>query len=508
MILTLAAFGTADWLVLGAYFALLVGTGVWLSRRQKGTEDYFLAGRSMPAWAVSLSVLATSLSAATFLGGPQKAYDGDLTYASATIGTLLAAMVVAWVFIPAFYRHGVTTVYELLEKRFGASAKLAGSWAFLVGRVFASGARVYIAATALSFIVFGDLRADHLLLAVVMLSVVGVVYTVAGGIATVIWTDAVQTAVFLGAVVVAGLVLAASIPAPASEVVGALRESGKLRIVDLSLDPSKTFTLWTAITGFALLNLAALGTDQDLAQRLLTCRSAWKAGWSVVWSQLIGLPVVLLFLVIGLLLWVVFQRPDLMGSAWTGRAPSDSRQVFLSFLTGGLPSGLSGLMIAGLFAAGLSSLDSTLNAMSSAFVHDCYRRIAPGRDERHYLRVARLGVCVAGLLLACFAGFCVFWQRASGDALLDFALQVMVYAYAGLVAVFLCALLTRRGTAASAIAALLCGFGLTVGTEPFVLSRVGVESDRVPAFPWRLVLATAVSFIVAAAPRGRAASRA
>lgn len=508
MTLTLGAFGAADWLVLGAYFALLVGTGVWLSRRQKGTEDYFLAGRSMPAWAVSISVLATSLSAATFLGVPQQGYTGDLTYLSASLGTIVAAVIVAAVFLPAFYRHRVTTVYELLEKRFGTSAKLAGSWTFLVGRVFASGARVYIAATALSFVVFGDLRADHLLLAIAMLSVAGVVYTVAGGIATVIWTDAVQTVVFLGAVLAAFVVLAGSIPAPASEVVGALRESGKLALVDTSFDLTKSFTLWTALTGFALLNLAALGTDQDLAQRLLTCRSAWKAGWSVVWSQLIGLPVVALFLAIGLLLWVFFNRPDLMGGAWTGGAPSDSRKVFLSYLTSGLPRGLSGLMIAGLFAAGLSSLDSTLNAMSSAFVNDCYKRLRPGREERHYLRVARIGVCVAGVLLACFAGFCVFWQRTSDDTLLEFALRVMVFAYAGLVAVFLCALLTRRGTGASAIAALVCGFVVTLATEPFALTRLGVQPEHIPAFPWRLVFAAAVSFVVAAAPRGSAAARA
>lgn len=508
MALTLAAFGTADWLVLGAYFALLVGTGVWLSRRQKGTEDYFLAGRSMPAWAVSISVLATSLSAATFLGVPQAGYTGDLTYLSASLGTIVAAVIVATLFLPAFYRHRVTTVYELLEVRFGPGAKLAGSWTFLVGRVFASGARVYIAATALSFIVFGDLRADHLLLAVAMLSVAGVVYTVAGGIATVIWTDAVQTAVFIGAVVVVLIVLAASIPAPAPDVVRALDDAGKLKLIDTSFDLTKPYTLWTALIGFALLNLAALGTDQDLAQRLLTCRSSLKAGWSVVWSQLIGLPVVLLFLLIGVLLWVYFQRPELMGEAWTGRPPRDTRQVFLSYLTGGLPAGLSGVMIAGLFAAGLSSLDSTLNAMSSAFVNDCYKRLRPGREESHYLRVARLGVCIAGLVLACFAGVCVFWQRARGDTLLDFALAVMVYAYAGLAAVFLCALLTRRGTVASAIAAIVCGFAITLATEPFALSRIGVPSEWTPAFPWRMVAATAVAFVVAAAPRGRASERA
>lgn len=505
MIVLATAFGIADWAVLAAYFALLVGTGIWLSRRQKGTEDYFLASRSMPAWAVSISVLATSLSAATFIAVPQQGFTGNLTYLSASLGTLIAAAVVAVVFIPAFYRHGVTTVYELLEKRFGTPAKLAGSWTFLIGRIFASGARVYIAAHALSFVAFGDLATNHLLISIGALALAGVLYTVAGGIATVIWTDAVQTVVFLGAMLAAVIVLVSSIPAPASEIVNALSSAGKLTLIDTSFDPTVSFTLWTALTGFALLNLAALGTDQDLAQRLLTCRSAWKAGWSVVWSQLIGLPVVLLFLTMGLLLWVYHQQPDLMGAAWPGPAPEDSRKAFLAYLTGGLPPGLSGLMIAGLFAAGLSSLDSTLNAMSSAFVNDCYRRMRPGRDERHYLRTARIGVVVAGVLLASFAAFCVFWQQSSEDTLLEFALRVMVFAYAGLVAVFLCALLTRRGTTGSVISALGVGFAATLATEPVVLTRLGWPQEHIPAFPWRLVFAALLAFIVACLPRGRGA---
>ncbi len=495
-------FGLVDWIVLGCYFALLVGTGVWLSRRQKGTEDYFLAGRSMPAWAVSISVLATSLSAATFIGAPQDAYDGNLTYLSATLGTIVAAIIAAAVFIPAYYRHGVTTVYELLDHRFGPAARLAASGMFMIGRVMASGARVYIAAHALAYIIWGNLAPGNLILSVAILSVAGVVYTIVGGIATVIWTDVVQTIVFLVAIGAALTVLLLRAPGSMADIYSALDSAGKLQVIDLSFDPAKSYTLWTALTGFALLNLAALATDQDLAQRTLTCRSPLLAARSVIASQFIAIPVVLVFMLIGALLFVLYNRPDLLGAAADAPAPpADSRKIFLSFVTGGLPPGLAGLMIAGLFAAGLSSLDSSLNAMSSTFVSDFYKRARPGKSDGHYLAVGRTGVACWGMILGLFAAFCVVWQRMTPDeSLLMFALRVMVFAYTGLLAVFGCAVFTRRGTTLSVIGALITGFALTLLMEPAVWSRLPLpEAARTYtlAFPWRMVIATLGAFGVA-----------
>ncbi|MBL8746270.1 MAG: sodium:solute symporter [Phycisphaerae bacterium] len=518
MALAAEGFGGLDWVVLGLYFALLVGSGVWISRRVHDSRDYFLGGRAMPAWAVAISVLATSLSAATFIGGPQQAYEGDLTYLSATLGTILAAVVVAIVFLPAFYRHRVATVYELLEIRFGSGARRAASAMFMVGRVLASGARVYIAAHALSFIMWGDVLPTHLLIAVAALSVAGVVYTIAGGIESVIWADVVQTVVFVGAIVTAMVVLLTRIPAPVGEIVSALGTAGtggesKLAFIRTTLDPSVPFTLWTALTGFTLFNLAALGTDQDLVQRMLTCRSALRASWSVISSQLIAIPVVLVFMVLGLLLFVYHKRPDLMGNVELGEAPS-GKEVFLRFITADLPPGMSGLMIAGLFAIGLSSLNSALNAMASTFVSDFYRRWRPAHDEGHYLRAARTAVVVWGGVLGGFASFCVWWHsEASAKAtLLEFALGVMVYAYTGLLAVFLCALFTRRGSTASVLAALAAGFGLTLAMEPEVFrwwtdqfhwSAATPETadgwrlgELRLAFPWRMVIATGGAFAV------------
>lgn len=503
-----SGFSALDWLVMAAYFVLLAGTGWWFSRRVKGSREFFLAGRAMPVWAVAVSVLATSLSAATFLGAPEQAYDGDLTYLSTILGTIVAAIVVAAFFIPAFYRHGVTTVYELLEVRFGVTARRAASAMFMVGRVFASGARVYIAGHALSFIVFADVAPLHLLIAVAVLSAAGILYTIAGGIESVIWADAVQAVIFVGSIAAAIAVLAWKIPAPLAEVADALRTAApgggsKLTVISLSTDPRAPFTLWTAITGFALLNLAALGTDQDLVQRMLTCRNALKASSSVIWSQIIAIPLVAGFSALGLLLFVFYKRPDLMGAAATpGDAPL-GKECLLRFITSEMPAGLSGLMMAGLFAVGLTSLNSALNAMSSTFVSDFYRPLRPGREDTHYLLIARLGVVGWGVVLGLFAAFCIWWQASPQRAgsLLQLALGVMPYAYTGLLAVFMVALFTKRGTTATVLAALATGFLLTLAMEPTLFSlwatRIRWEIAA-PAFPWRMVIATGGAFAVCA----------
>ena len=524
MVTLAAGFAFADWVVLLAYFAVLVATGVVLSRReQASTEDYFLGGRRMPVWAVAVSVLATSMSAATFVGGPQQSYDGDLTYLSSYLGFVLAGVVVAVWFIPAMYRGRVQTVYQLLDGRLGSGAGRAASAAFMVGRVFASGARLYIVAIPAALIMFGDRAGSavqewQLLVAIGAMTAVGIVYTLAGGIASVIWSDVIQTVVFVGAVVGAIVVLVWKIPLTPGEIAhvldGAQGPGGasKLTVISLSMDHSSAYSLWAVLVGFTLLGVAAFGTDQDLTQRMLTCRSARSGAWSAVWSQLIGIPVVLLFLVAGLLLYVFYQRADVMGAAAPKYTPDDSRTVFLSFILREMPAGMSGLMMAGLFAAGLSSLNSAINAMASTFVADFYTRWRPGREPGHYVRVGRLAVVGWGLALCGFAVVSIFWQRASGGTLIDFALGVMTFAYSGLLGVYFSALFTRRGSTRSAIAALVVGFVAVLVMQSYFWGGVGwawgaVTGDGFDlarakpiawlvalAFPWKLTLAAGLSF--------------
>jgi len=523
-----------DWAVLGAYLLLVVGTGIWFSRRkQAGTEDYFLAGRRMPVWAVAVSIIATSISAATFIGGPEQAFRSNLTYLFSNAGGLLAVLVVAAFFIPVFFRHRVGTIYEMLEIRFGRAAKFAASGAFLVGRVFASGARVYIAAIPLSMLFFGDTGGAppnwQLWAAIGVLTVIAVAYTLAGGVESVIWTEVFQTAVLLVSVIGALAVLLWKIPADTGQIIETLRHAGpggtsKLTLIDTSIDFSEPYTLASCLVAFTLMGMASYGTDHDLVQRMLTCKNAVSGGRSVVIAILASLPIVALFMAIGLLLFVFYRRPDLMGAAAPEYPTNDSRQVFLTFILKEMPRGMSGLMIAGLCSVGISSLASALNAMGAAFVRDFYRHAVPGRDDRHYLRAGRTSVAAWGLVLCGFACLCVVWQRESKQSLIDFALSVMTFAYAGLLAVFVTAIFSRRGTSASAIAALITGFlAIAIMQRPVwdwlyefmswteytpASETVRHVLPEIPpwgnlAYPWHLAIATTAALIVCVIPKGR-----
>ncbi|MBC8466089.1 sodium:solute symporter [bacterium] len=492
------SFQALDWIILAGYFLILVISSIFLTRKQLTSKDYFLADGNIPVFAAAISFLATALSAATFIGAPQQSFTGDLTYLSSNLGSILAIFVVALIFIPAFYRNKVSTVYELLRIRYGEPSSIAASGAFLLGRVFASGARLYIVALPASMILFGDIAISHQLISIAVLTFVGIIYTYAGGIRTVIWTDVIQTMIFVGAACIIIGILLHKIPIGIGEIIDALShpgdgESSKLSIMPFGsggFGPEHTFTFLTAILGFSLLSLGAYGTDQDMAQRLLTLKNAAGGKRSAIAGVFIGIPVTLLFMIIGLLLYIFYTRPDIMGSLIpTGYDITSSKKIFLTFIIEETAPGVTGLMMAGLFAAGLSSLNSAINAMSSAFINDFYKRIKPEQSEKHYLKIGRRGVMVFGVILGVFAVLSVFWLEARpGTTLINFALLVMVFAYSGLVAVYLAALLTKRGNDYSVVAALISGFILVVIMQTYFNQSI--------AFPWQMFIATWVAFLI------------
>lgn len=511
-------FGLIDLAVVAGYFLLLAVTGALFSRQSaKNSRDYFLGSRSIPSWAVAISIVATSLSAVTFIGAPEQAYKGDLTYLATNIGMVLAAIVIAIVFIPAFYRSGSASIYELLEERFGPAARKSASITFLIGRVLASGARVYAGAIPAAIVLFGFERGNqpvYLMGAIAVLAFVGIVYTLAGGIKSVIWSDVIQFAILIGAAICAIIVIASTINAPLDTVLlelktGATDDQSKLTLIDFSFDWQAPFTLPACIIGFTLLGIGSYGTDQDLAQRMLTCKDAKHGARSVIVGILLGIPSVTIFLTLGLLLWVLYQRPELT-SVENSVPPEESMTIFLHYILTQIPPGVRGLMMAGLFAAGLSSLNSAINAMSAAFISDLYkpmmnRRRSTPLSEQHLVRVGRIGVIAWGIVLGVFACVCIYWKQMNGDTLIVFALSVMSFAYAGLIGVFFCALLTKRGSSASVIAALIVGFVWMFITQRFIYDAVPlIHSPRIEYFyginfTWKLTIGVLLSTSVCAA---------
>lgn len=257
-----------DWSIVALYVAAVVGAGVALSRKSTNSmNEYFLGGNRMSAWVVMFSVIATTQSAATFLGGPDYGFRGDYTYLGSSLGAALAALFVARFLLRRFYELNVTTVYELLAIRYGDGAKQAAGAMYLVGRVFASGARLYIAAIAVAMMLFFNIEAQSVVLAIIAIAVFSLGITLAGGVRSVIWSDLGQFVVYFGAALIALFSLWTQLSLTPGEAVAALRETpeglNKLVLFDFSMDFSKPFTFWAIVSGVFLLNLGNFGFDQD-----------------------------------------------------------------------------------------------------------------------------------------------------------------------------------------------------------------------------------------------------
>ncbi len=505
-----------DWIVFIGYFALSALLGFILSRRKvSNMDEYFLAKKQMPLWAVAISLLATTQSAATFLGGPGAAYGSNLTYLSTNIGYILGILLVAYFFIPRFYENRVMTVYQLLHKRYGAAAQRAtGIWYFF-GRVFASGARLYMAAIAMSMVLFFDIAPTHILLSTLLLVIVGIAYAYFGGIRSVIWSDVVQLVIYVSAALIAIISLYLAFSATPSEVISALQTGGaegnsKLKLFDFQFSGfTDVYTVWTSLTGFVLLSVASHALDQDMTQRLLTCKSAKQGAMSAVTGALISLPVTMVFMFVGLFLYIFYNQPDLLRGNYehvvdmSKNAPQ-TVQIFMYYMLNEMPAGIKGLMTIGVMAAAVSTLNSGLNAMSSVLVNDFYKPIQEkrglNRDSLHYVKAGRIGVIVAAVLLGTVSVLSYYMQQASKMPLLNFALSMMVFAYTGLLGVFSVAMFTKRGNNASAIAALCTGFVFTVLMQPYIWKPLvndllGITLPN-PSFPWVLVFGTLLAALV------------
>jgi Na+/proline symporter len=504
-----AQFTPLDWAIVGAYIAVLAVAGFLSTRRQSSADDYFLAGHRVPVWLIAVSVVSTTQSAATFLGAPDNSYRGDYTYLASNLGPLIGAFLVGRFLIPRFYAEGVTTVYELLRGRYGAVAMRAAAGMYLIGRIFASGARLYLAAIAVSMIVFTDIQPLHVLAASAVLVVLGLVFTFIGGLRSVIWSDLVQVVLYVGAALVILFILWNSIPVSTGEMVSALSAENKLRLVDLSFNPAAPFSLFAIVTGITLLFFASMGLDQDMTQRFLACRDTREGKRALYASVLAGIPVVFLFLLIGSLLHIVYNRPDLMGGAGvaaSGTFEGEKITVFMNYILTQIPPGVRGFVAVGVLAA--AAVNSGLISMSSVLIQDFYRPwISRRREmpEAHFVRAGRVGMVVLGLALLGMSVLCFYWQRYTEAPLLDFALGVMTFAYSGLLGVYFTLLFTQRGSSASVIAALATGFLAIALQQSYVVDMLGLPAAwKSLAFPWQLCIGTGVAFATCVLGRQKA----
>lgn len=488
-------FTTLDWAIFASYFLILILTSVMLSQNKvKTSRDYFTGGNAMPMLAVAISVLATSQSAATFLGAPEYSYKHDLTFLGFYVSAFLAVIFVSKVLVPRFYAINAITVYEYLEHRYGETSKRYAGVMFLIGRLFASGARLYIGALAISMIVFSDITASHVGISISILMLGALAYTYFGGVKSVILSDIIQAVTYIGAGLAVLFYLYFSINTDFSTIINTLIEEEKLKVIDFSF--SGGFTVWTLLSGWFLLNIAAYGLDQDMTQRVLTCKNEKEGKQSLIYSIIFTLPVAFLFLLIGLLLYIFYQHPEISGittACVDQNVEGQSVTIFMHYILNEMPQGLRGLVTVGAIAAALSSTNSVLSAMASVAIEDIYRPwlAQKNRTEEHFLKASRIMVLVFALLLCGMAMLSYYWQQYVQLDLLSFALGVMTFAYASLLGVYGAAVFTNRGNEQTVLWALIGGFVTVLLLQPYVIGEL-IEFNV--DFAVMIIVGTLVSF--------------
>lgn len=454
---------------------MLVGFISWrVGGHDKDTQDYLLGNRRVPWWAVLCSIIGTEISALTFVGVPAMAFAAhgtDFTYLQLTLGTILARLVVSQWFVKAFYEHKVVSIYEFLLFRFGPWTRNLAAIVFLVTRVLMSGVRLYAGAILVQMAL-----GIPVTWAVLLVTGLGLAYTVAGGIQAVIWTEVLQVIVMFGGALTAVFVLLGALPAGWQTVAPVT----SWKFVDLSLDPAAKYTLWAALIGYTFHNLAVFGTDYDMVQRMLTAENRQKSRLAIMGSALADVPIALLFLFIGTLLYAYYQfHPD--------PALTDAKYVFPHFILTRMPAGAAGLVVAGVLSVLLSTFESALTALAGSFVVDVYRPyLARGRSETHYVAVTRAATVGFGVALASVA------VLTSGvSEILNFGLEVGTYTYGALLGVFLVGLFTSRGSDRS------CFWSVPVSVATVLLVKLFTPL----AFTWFVLIGTVSGFVVACGGR-------
>jgi solute:Na+ symporter, SSS family len=474
-----------DYFVVLLLVVVMVSVGIYCGREEKSTNDFFLGDRKIPWWAACLSFVATEVSAVTIISVPAIAYMENWEYSQFFIGSFLARIVIAFLFIPAFYHYNCTSIYEFLRYRFGPATQIAGSVLFFITRLLASGVRLMAACLAVSVLIGWSIVPTILLF-----SVICILYIAWGGIKAVVWTNVVQALTFTLAGAAAIVFLLSQIDGGLTAVAAIAGEAGKLKIFNWGPGPTESglgaflkglfsdpniFVLAT-LNGF-FGSMAAFGTDQELMQRLLTVETRRESQKTMLLTPIGSLLVLVIFLVVGACLYVFYaQHPGLA-------LPEKLDTIFPHFIEQNMPPLLRGLMLAAIVMA---SIDSPLGALTSSFVTDIYRPVIfTSGSERHYLFISRLCVITFGIILAFIAYFFSHFEK-----ILWLAFKIGGVTYGSLLGVFLLGLLTKRRCNRVNVAAMT--FSALLMLALLILS----ETKIVPlGWTWLLLLGTFLTFM-------------
>ncbi len=508
-----------DAAVIFAYFLAVIGIGLYKGRGSRDMESFAVGDRNIPWWAVLASIIAAETSAATFLGAPNEGYEKrNFLYAQMAIGTILARVIVAYVFIKPYYDYRVISIYEFIRIRFGERTKNWASAVFLFTRALASGTRLYVAAIIL-VIGYEMFTGQTLTLwqqlatyvaALSFLTVATAIYTTLGGIKAVVWTDVIQACVMFGGLGFAIWTLLNGLPGGWHAALTQFTGAKDLAFFDSGIDLKLSFlgnlranleseyTIWAALFGGVFLTMATHGTDQDMVQRMLTAKDYHRSRLAVILSGLADIPLVLCFLFVGVLLWVHYGNPE-------------QHNPFAYYILHEMPPGVRGLLVAGVFATAMGSLSTALNALATSFTKDWYvPYIQPGASQREIVSAARRATVAFSIVLVLIGAGTAYAVLILHSRIIPIVLGIFGYTYGSLLGIFLVGMLTRtRGSERGNILAMIVGFFVValfsdLHNDLWRLLHASSEAvlwkpDWLPVvgFPWRITIGTVVTFVIA-----------
>jgi solute:Na+ symporter, SSS family len=475
-----------DLLIIAAYLAGITLFGLRFRKRQRTMRDYFLADRNIPWWAIALSIVAAETSTLTIISIPGLAYDSNLTFLQLVMGYVIGRVIISFVLLPQYFRSELYTAYQLIERRFGPELRTVTAGLFLLTRAAAEGVRVY----AVSIVVSIALGTGEVT-SIAIITLLTLIYTFEGGLAAVIWTDVVQTFIYVGGTLVGLVTILHLVPGGWGSVQAIAGGLHKFQVFDASVlthwpyfNFAKPYTLWAGIIGGAFLTTASHGTDQLIVQRLLAARNQRLSALALLSSGVAVFFQFGLFLFVGVMLFAYYQVP----SAAFGRAD----RIYPTFIVSRMPHGIAGLLIAAVLAAAMSNLSAALNSLSSSSIVDFYLRFRsesrPEVSDAGRLRMARLAT--VGWALVLFALAVLALHRVG--RVVEVGLQIASVAYGALLGVFLLGVLTKRANQPGAVVGMICGLAMELYLWGW--SKV--------AFTWWVAIGTCVTFTVGYAASG------
>lgn len=462
-----------DYIIIVVYLIFIAVLGIVSGGKQKSVKDYFLGSDVVPWWAVCFSIVAAETSTLTFISIPGLAYLTNLNFLQLTFGYLIGRIVVAYVFLPAYFKGELSTAYAFLETRFGTKTRSFASIVFLFTRTAADGVRLF--ATAIPLKLMLDISYP---VAIIIIAAVTLIYTYTGGVKGIIWVDVVQMLIYLGGALIAGIFLLNILPDGFNSVLNAASPESKLNIFNFGFSDglsgffSKPYTLLGGLLGGAFLSMASHGTDQLIVQRLLATKSMRSGQKAIIGSGVIVIIQFAVFLIVGVMLFTYY-----------GKLNVKSDEIFPMFIINVLPPGLTGLIIAGLFAAAMSTLAGSMSSLSSSTMLDLYiPYFGKFKTEKKQLAISRLFTIFWAALLV---GAAIFFME-SPQTVVELALSIASFTYGGLLGTFLLGLLNKRASQEDALAGFSAGI--------FVM--ITVISLKLVAWTWFTFIGVMVTLII------------